>query len=69
MLASGNSIPCPVCKTAIPFDLKILLQGGSFACPNCAALVSMQEESIEMAKDAVVKFEELKKGSRGKGNK
>lgn len=57
-----NNIPCPVCKTNIPFDPTGLLKGMKFACPGCQAQIGItNENSAAITKDALEKFEEIKK--------
>lgn len=66
-MLNNQMIPCPVCKNNIPFHVETLLTGGSFACSVCMAVVSLAPESTDQAKDAMGKFEELKKASMVKG--
>lgn len=54
-----NNIPCPVCKTNIPFDPILLLKGASFSCPNCHAAVSISNQSMNMAQSAFQEMEKL----------
>ncbi len=60
MINSEQTIPCPVCKTKIPFDTNQLLQGMQFVCPNCQAAIGLAEESKPLVKETMQKFEELK---------
>ena len=54
-------IPCPVCKTQIPIDLHLLVQGMQFSCPNCQAAIGLGTESRPIVNEAVDNFEKLKK--------
>ena len=54
-------IPCPVCKTQIPIDLHLLVQGEQFSCPNCQAAIGLSAESRPIVNEAVDNFEKLKK--------
>lgn len=46
-------IPCPVCKTQIPIDLHLLVQGMQFSCPNCQAAIGLSTESRPIVNEAV----------------
>lgn len=46
-------IPCPVCKTQIPIDLHLLVQGVQFSCPNCQAAIGLSAESRPIVNEAV----------------
>lgn len=61
-----QSIPCPVCQTKIPFNATALLQGVSFTCPSCFAVISIAQEALPTANDAMKKFEDLKKNAAHK---
>ena len=50
-------IPCPVCKTQIPIDLHLLVQGMQFSCPNCQAAIGLSTESRPIVNEAVDNFE------------
>lgn len=47
-----NIIPCPVCKTHIPFDPLLLIRGVSYPCPNCSSIVGIATESKTNAQSA-----------------
>jgi|TARA_R110000796_G_scaffold252645_2_gene390159 transcription initiation factor IIE alpha subunit len=66
MINLDQSIPCPVCKTKIPFDTKQLLLGVQFVCPNCQAAIGLAEESKPLVEETMKKFEEIK-GKFSKG--
>ena len=55
-----QQIPCPVCKTNIPFDTKQLLLGVQFSCPNCQASIGLADESKAIVEETMKSFEELK---------
>ena len=55
-----QSIPCPDCKTNIPFNLGLLIQGKMFTCPNCGAKIGIARDSVSTVKEAKHKFDELK---------
>lgn len=54
-------IPCPVCRTQIPVDLHLLIQGVQFSCPNCFASIGLAPESQPVVSEAVENLEKLKK--------
>ena len=56
-----QKINCPNCNAEIIFDTYALLQGVKFQCMNCHAKISLSGESEETVKDAMHKFEEMKK--------
>lgn len=60
MINQEQSIPCPVCKTKIPFDAQQLLMGVKFTCGGCFASIGIANESIETVQNAMDKLEELK---------
>ena len=60
MNSNPTTIPCPVCNTPIPIEVQSLLLGTKFSCPQCSALIGIQQESVDVAKNAIEKFEELK---------
>ena len=62
LLNHNQTIPCPVCKTGIPFETKLLLQGVKFTCPNpgCDAAISLADESKELVQKTVETFEAAK---------
>ena len=41
-----QSIPCPVCKTPIPFEIEKLLNGMKFICPNCHAAIGLGDNRL-----------------------
>ncbi len=59
-----HNIPCPVCQTKIPISVHALLQGVSFTCPTCFAAIGIAKEAVPQVKNAVEKFEELKKNMK-----
>ena len=56
-----QTIPCPVCKTAIPVEIHQLLQGVKFICPTCHASMSLAAESHDDVERAVTGYDKLKK--------
>ena len=60
MSNTQQTIPCPVCKTDIYFDVKSLLSGNQFTCTNCGSAIGLAEESKPLVKNANDKFESLK---------
>ena len=56
-----QSIPCPVCKTPIPFGIEKLLNGMKFICPNCHAAIGLGDNSRSQVSEAMNKLEQLKK--------
>jgi transcription initiation factor IIE alpha subunit len=61
MINTTSGIPCPVCKTSIPFDIQQLLAGMQFSCPNCSASIGLTPESTPVVEQTMDKFEKLKK--------
>jgi hypothetical protein len=55
-----QQIPCPVCNTKIPFDVKQLIAGVQFVCPNCQSSIGLAFESKPLVEDTLQKLEELK---------
>ena len=49
----NNFIPCPDCKTNIPFEPMLLLKGVEFTCPTCRSMISLSTESIGDVKSAI----------------
>jgi predicted RNA-binding Zn-ribbon protein involved in translation (DUF1610 family) len=66
MINHSTSIPCPVCKTSIPLEVKALLNGTKFACPQCFAMIGIEQDSVEIARVAIEKFDELKSEFKSK---
>ncbi|HEU4717323.1 MAG TPA: hypothetical protein VFU15_05810 [Bacteroidia bacterium] len=54
------SIPCPDCKTPIPFDPRMLIQGAQFSCPKCKAFLGLASESKEIVRESLDKFDKMK---------
>ena len=59
-----QSIPCPVCKTPIPFEIEKLLNGMKFICPNCHAAIGLGDNSRSQVSEAM----NLKSASNLNGN-
>ena len=57
-----HSIPCPTpnCGGKIVIDTHQLLLGHQFVCPNCQGSVGLAEESREVVKDTINKFDAMK---------
>lgn len=55
-----QQLPCPVCRTKIPFETKQLIAGVQFVCPNCQSSVGLALESKPIIEETMKKFEELK---------
>jgi transcription initiation factor IIE alpha subunit len=66
MINTSSGIPCPVCKTAIPFEIQQLLAGVQFSCPNCFASIGLAPESTPVVEETMTKFEKLKKSIQKK---
>jgi transcription initiation factor IIE alpha subunit len=62
MINQENSITCPACSTKIPFDVKMLLSGMKFSCPNskCDASIGLSQESAPLVEQTLEKLEALK---------
>ncbi len=65
-LQSEQTIPCPVCKTGIPFDTGQLLLGTRFACPGCGAGIGLASESKDVVVKALAAFQEERDRLGGK---
>jgi len=61
MFNNQQIIPCPECRTGIPFNTGQLLAGHRFTCPGCGAVVALAEESREVATKTYNEFLDLKK--------
>lgn len=59
MINQKNSIPCPVCKSLITFDIRSLLEGIQFTCPNCNASIGISAESMGIVKETMEQFDKL----------
>lgn len=57
---SQQSIPCPVCRTPILFDVRLLLSGDKFCCTNCGATISLSQSSVDTVGDAMRKLDRLR---------
>ena len=57
----AQHIACPVCKTDIPFDVRMLLEGKSFICPKCNCSICIDMSSKPVVEDAMHKYDELMK--------
>lgn len=70
MLASKEqSIPCPVCKTGIPFDTRQLLQGVRFSCPSCGSAIGLADESKGVVQKTLDAFDDAKRTLVGSGTR
>lgn len=58
-----QSISCPICGTAIPFEITRLLQGERFMCSKCNAAISLTNESRPQVQNAIEKLNKLKRGN------
>lgn len=56
-----QTIPCPNCNAAIPFNVYLLLQGHKFECPNCHSEVSMVLSSKPLVERAIDQYDKLMK--------
>lgn len=60
MINQDNSIPCPVCKTPIPFNVQSLMAGVNFSCPQCFASIGLSKESQPLVEEVMEKLETVK---------
>lgn len=60
MIQQNQNIPCPICKTNIPFDTQQLMMGVRFSCGNCNATIGLADESKEVVEQTMEKFESIK---------
>ena len=58
-----QSISCPICNTAIPFEINPLLQGERFKCPKCEATISLLTESRPQVQNAIDKLNNIKQSN------
>lgn len=63
MHTQDQKIPCPVCNTSIQFDVKQLLSGMQFTCPNCFASIGLADESRPLVQETMEKIDQLRSGS------
>lgn len=64
MINEDSTIPCPVCKIPIPFNVHSLLAGVSFSCPKCLASVGLTQESKSIVGQTVDRLERIKQNKR-----
>ncbi|WP_345980905.1 hypothetical protein [Sulfurimonas sp. HSL3-2] len=54
-------IECPACKLGhISFEPHLLAQGASFSCNSCGAEVSVTQDSKDVLKNSVSKYDRYK---------
>jgi hypothetical protein len=60
-MINQKNAPCPVCSTKIPFEVKMLLSGRKFSCPNpvCDGSISLPQESNPVVDQAMEKLKAL----------
>ena len=58
-----QNIPCPTCRTKIPFDVQQLLSGAQFVCPNCQSMIGLAIESRAKVQETIEKFNDLKENT------
>lgn len=63
MMNQHQSIPCPSCKTSIPFDTHQLLMGMQFVCPTCQAVIGLAPESRDQVQEAIDRLDEMKRNA------
>jgi len=57
---TDQKVECPICKSPIFFNVRMLLAGSSFNCNNCNASISLRKESTQTVKKTMEEFETLK---------
>jgi transcription initiation factor IIE alpha subunit len=57
---NGQTIPCPTCTTPISFDIKQLLDGVEFTCPNCQQSIGLAPDSKDKVKETLNRFDDIK---------
>ena len=62
-MTKPQSVPCPVCRTPIVFDITRLLQGERFRCPQCSATIFITNESRPVIQNAMDKLNKIKQGN------
>jgi hypothetical protein len=60
LINKESIIPCPICNTPIPFNAQNLLEGASFSCLSCSAVVGLPDQSRLIVERTINKLEELK---------
>ncbi len=61
----STKIKCPVCvNDEIIIDLKVMLNGGSFLCPNCQSSINLAPKSKETLQKGVEEYENIVKNKR-----
>ncbi len=58
----NHHLPCPVCQSQIPIDLRLLAQGAVFPCPNgaCRATLGIDSGSRGAFSTALGNYERMK---------
>ncbi len=56
-----HHLPCPLCQSQIPIDLRLLAQGASFQCPNasCRATIGVDRSNLGTFAGALKKYENM----------
>ena len=54
-----QSLPCPECRTPIPFTIDALLSGASFTCSKCGSEVSLAPQSVDQARGVYEAYQAL----------
>jgi hypothetical protein len=57
----SHHLSCPVCRSQIPIDLRLLAQGGAFRCPSttCQAVIGLDRGSLATFSGALSRYERL----------
>lgn len=61
----NHHMPCPVCQSQIPIDLRLLAQGAVFQCPNmaCRATLGLDSGSRGTFSSALGSYERMQASS------
>ncbi len=51
MIHVNQSLPCPTCNGNIQIDVKQLLEGTAFHCPNCMSVIRISTEAKDIIKN------------------
>lgn len=67
---NGQYIPCPVCKTGVPFDAHQLLRGVRYSCPQCHASMGLAVDSMDLVRTTLATLERKRAelGAKAPGN-
>jgi uncharacterized paraquat-inducible protein A len=56
-MSKQQHIPCPQCRTQIPFDVLELLGGKTVQCPNCKSTIGLGDGEKPDVEEEIEKLE------------